>query len=65
MVEVKDESDLCFFKRPRETMNLLFEVLAVANGTPYTLASLRSVGSGIFVFTVLLLGKVELLKKLC
>ena len=35
MVEVKDESDLCFFKRPRETMNLLFEVLAVANGTLY------------------------------
>lgn len=42
MVEVKDESDLCFFKRPRETMNLLFEVLAVANGTLYSLRSVES-----------------------
>ena len=41
MVEVKDESDLCFFKRPRETMNLLFEVLAVANGTLYSLRSVE------------------------
>ena len=42
MVEVKDESDLCFFKRPIETMNLLFEVLAVANGTLYSLRSVES-----------------------
>ena len=40
--EVKDESDLWFFKRPRETMNLLFEVLAVANGTLYSLRSVES-----------------------
>lgn len=40
--EVKDESDLWFLKRPRETMNLLFEVLAVANGTLYSLRSVES-----------------------
>jgi len=44
LVEIKDENILWFIKRPREELNLL-EVLAVANGTPYTLASLRSVGS--------------------
>ena len=43
MVAVKDESNLWFIKRPRETMNLLIEVLAFANGTLYTLrfATLR------------------------
>ncbi len=42
-VEIKDESLLLFIRKPRETMNLLIEVLAYAKGTPYTLrfASLR------------------------
>ena len=45
IVEIKDESILWFIKKPRETINLLNVVLAVANDTPYTLASLRFVGS--------------------
>ena len=67
IVEIIDECILWFIKKPRETMNLLIEVLAYANGTPYTLASLRSVGSAfrdgresrkkIIVFIVLLLCK--------
>ncbi len=42
-VEIKDESLLLFIRKPRETMNLLIEVLAVANGTLYLLryATLR------------------------
>ena len=44
IVEIKDERILWFIKKPRETINLLI-VLAYANDTPYTLASLRSVGS--------------------
>ena len=45
IVEIKDESILWFIKKPRGTINLLNVVLAVANDTPYTLASLRFVGS--------------------
>lgn len=41
IVEIKDESILWFIKKPRGTINLLNVVLAVANDTPYTLASLR------------------------
>lgn len=41
-VEIKDESLLLFIRKPRETMNLLIEVSAVANGTLYLLRSVES-----------------------
>ena len=41
LVEIKDENILWFIKRPREELNLL-EVLAVANGTLYSLRSVES-----------------------